>query len=556
MLTDKKYVTSFSGATGDDILSERIVIASNLYEDDFWEPSAPLNAYYKVSIREDPTSSDWTRIIDLNWYDSDIVSVSGGVGWRTCNYNPVGGWKQEIWISPIEIQIIGSHVGALKVEAIYEFTSGIPFTPHWNKLMSRDYAYLISGEGNVNIQGYQPWQTPMFEIGETVPIQVSADYSGPTIGETGRWQLWAFPLRGGSGRLLKEWNYDYFRETYDWELPTDAWVRGASDSKWRIELRNTLFSTDAIMVNTIDIRANAPPTPTISITPDDPQVEDTLTISISADTNSFTHEKITKFWVRAVETDTSNQFVYKSVYPDSGSADPYTATTTIDPRKAGDIFIQVWAHDEAGRESVIPGVATITIHEGKYSLSLTVLDEYNSIAIESVKVSQIGGSTKYTDSQGKCWFDLDKGQYSFQFIKAGYRAKTGSWSIVGDRDETVYLTRTTNTWDLTVTVQNKDGSTVWGSRVTVGTLHKNTDSSGECVFRDVPEGEYVVIAEADELSGTKTINLDRTQSIIVVLGEDDVDGAGLDPIVILGIISAIIIVLVGVYVYYRERRIR
>jgi hypothetical protein len=558
MLTDTKYVTAFKDATGSIILSERINIVGNMFEDDLFESSYPTKGYYNVYLLEDPTSTVWTQIVGLNWYSSATVRVTGGTGWRTCNVNPIGLFDQEIWISPMEIQLIGSHVGALKVEAVYDFASGVnPFASHWQKTMSCDYAYLISGEGRINIQGYQSWETPMYEIGETVPIQVSADYSGPTIGGNGRWQLWAFPLRGGSGRLLKEWNYDYFRETFYWSLPADAWVRGASDSKWRIELRNTLFSTDAIKVNTIDVRANAPPTPTIIATPENPQLGDPVAISISVNTNQYTHETILKFWVSATQTATNTQFIYKSVAVDSGSADPYTATTTVSsPQNAGEVYVEVWAHDEAGRESAVPGTATITWHEGRYRLALTVIDEYNSLAIENVRVQQTGGSIKYTDIQGKCWFDLNQGSYAFQFTKAGYRAKTGSWELSNsDRDEIVYMTRTTNTWDLTVTVQTKDGSTVWGAQVNVGALQMTTDTVGTCVFSDLPEGEYVVTAKDGNLEGSKQVNLDRSQSISITITKGGNGDVGeIDWLLIGGITVAVIIVLAGVYMYYREKR--
>jgi len=300
MLPDTVYVTSFSGATGDDALSERISIVGNLFEDSWVELSNPVRGYYNVYIRTDPSSATWEQIVGRAWSDPAKVVVTGITDWQAAaitqtSWFSLGSSRADIL--PIEIRLKGSIVGAIKVECRWEFTSGIPFTEKWQKTMSIDYAYLASGDGSINIEGYSQYDVPMFEIGDTVPIYVSADYSGATASGSGRWQLWAFPLRGGSGRMIKEWTYDYFRETHQWILPADAWVRGSSDSRWRLELHNTLFSTDAIMINTIDIRANAPPTPTILTSPAVPQVGEDITITMSANTNINTHEKIIKFIV-------------------------------------------------------------------------------------------------------------------------------------------------------------------------------------------------------------------------------------------------------------------
>ncbi|MBE3122994.1 MAG: carboxypeptidase regulatory-like domain-containing protein [Thermoplasmata archaeon] len=553
MMPDVKYITSFSGATGDDALSERISIVGNLYEDDWVEVSHPNRGYYSVYIRTDPQDPNWQQIVGWTWSDPQKVIVTGGTGWRTCNYNPLGGAAQEIWISPIEIRLKGSIVGAIKVEATYEF-SGLIST--WQKTMSIDYAYLASGNGKINVEGYTQQDVPMFEIGDTVPIYVEADYSGATASDTGRWQLWAFPLRGGSGRLLNEWNYDYFRETYQWTLPSDAWVRGATTSKWRLELRNTLFSTDAVMINTIDVKANAPPTPTISTSPDVPQVGQAITVTMSANTNANTNERILKFIVRGVYLDNNFQFVLKDVTPTPGTADPYTATTTITPPRAGRFRLQVWAHDVAGRESEVPAEKTIEMHEGNYRLTVTVYDQYNSFVITGATVARTGGESKTTDSLGRCWFDLNQGSYEFQIQKQGYRAVTQSWTIASDKDVSVYLTRTTNTWDLDVTVKDSNGSTVWGATVKVGGTEKLTDQTGIANFRDLAEGDYIVTAEKGTKSGEQDVTLDRSKSISITIKEGGGGDGELDSMTLLLYAAAAIGVLVAIVAayYYMKRK--
>lgn len=551
MMPDVKYVTSFSGATGSNALSERISIVGNMYADDWIAITQPIRGYYKVSIKENPTSTVWTPIIDLNWDDPTKVVVVGGTGWKACQ----GIMEHATTLTPIEIRLIGSHVGAMKVEARYEFRSSfpVPFPEYWQKTMSVDYAYLISGEGSINIAGYQSWQTPTFEIGETVPIQYSVDYSGATFGEPGRWELWAFPLRGGSGRLLTTFG-DYERSTYNWELPADAWVRN-TDNGWRLELKNTLFPTDAVDFRAIDIRANAPPTPTVTITPASPQVGSMVTISASANTNQFTNEAVQSFLVKVTRIATNTQLIYKFVSVDPGHADPYTASDTFNMCPcAGDVYVQVWAHDMAGSDSAVPYAKTVACHAGLYRLSLTVLDEYNAFPLVGVRVQPTGGTAKTTNAQGKCWFDLNAGSYSFQFTKAGYTAKTGSWTLSSsDRNEVFHMTKTSNTWDLTVAVETKDGNTVWGATVSAGATQLLTDQTGKCVFYSLAEGEYNIVATHGNMTGSLAINLDKSHSITIILGESG-GGEYIDPFIILGAVAAIAIVGVGVYMYYMERR--
>jgi len=561
MMPDTKYITSFSGADGDDALSERISIVGNLYENSPIEISHPNRAYYNVYIRTDPQNPNWQQIVGLNYYDSTKIIVNGGTGWQTTNYNPVGGDAQEIKLLPIEIRLKGSIVGALKVEARYEFGSSIPFQPTWQKTMSIDYAYLASGNGALNIEGYNHEDVPMYEIGETVPIQVSADYSGATAGDTGRWQLWAFPLRGGSGRLLKEWTYDYFRETYQWILPSDAWVRGSSNSQWTIELHNTLFSTDFVDINTIDIKANAPPTPTMITSPLIPELGDTISIDISAATNPNTNEQIQKFILRAIYTDNGYQFVYKDVAITPGHQDPFIAHTTIVPPRAGQFRLQVWAHDVAGRESVVPADIIIEMHEGKYRLTIRVLDQSNSFPIAGALVVQSGGTSKTTGTDGTVWFDLDQGSYAFEITKLGYRAKTESWTISStDRDVQSFMTRTENTWDLDVTVKDDNGSTVWGASVKVGGTEKLTDQTGVANFKDVAEGDYNIIAQKGTKSGKQSITLDKSTAITITIREGGAEENGTvlgisNIIFIIGGIVGAIVILYAVMYYMKRRRI-
>ena len=78
------------------------------------------------------------------------------------------------------------------------------------------------------------------------------------------------------------------------------------------------------------------------------------------------------------------------------------------------------------------------------------------------------------------------------------------------------------------------------------------------MFSDLPEGDYVVTAKNGNLEGSKDVDLDHSQSVTVTIkegGNGPVDGE-LDWLLIGGVIGAIAIILVGVYVYYKEKKVK
>jgi len=356
LFSDTKFITSFS-RTGLGAYSERIAFQGNLYKNSLFEMWHPTKGYYRVSISDDGTT--WDTIIDLSVSDTNTVKInSGSVGWQTIYYDTWSSGAISYRLPMMEIQLIGPYVGAIKVETVWHFEQTLTGGKQ-DKVMATDYAYLISGSGDISIKGYAPYDIPMFENGETVTIQVTADYSGKTADGNGRWELWAYPLRGGSGLLIKSWIYDNFREDVNWKLPSDAWVRGKNNSRWRIELHNTLFSTSAVDINTIDLRANAPPTPTISISPTQIIQGQEITLNITGNTNKLTNESLLYYAVILRYTSASKSFLEKNVAV-TGS-DPYKVTTTFTAPNSGELSILVIAHDAAGRETAVPAKLIVTV---------------------------------------------------------------------------------------------------------------------------------------------------------------------------------------------------
>jgi len=539
LLSDTKFVTAYSS---DNILvlSERIAFQGYMYEDDIVETSHPVKGWYVISIKTG-LNNPWVDVVSKNWYDSTKVKINNGnPAPADYGYNGLGLYEQRCDLPMMEIQFMGSVVGALRVSQVAEMTSGIPFTSNWDKTMSTDYAYLLSGKGVIWIEGYNPSDVPQFEIGETCPIHIEADYSGPTIGENGNWELWAFPHNGNPVIKIKTWNYDYFRETYNWVIPTGLWKQGASDNKVDLELRNTLFTTSKVKISSIDLKAKAPPTPTIQVTPTAPQVGETITVSMQANTNAQTNEIITAFHLRAIYTDNNQEIVYVTSIVPTGK-DPYLGSYSFTPQRAGPLKIQVWAHDKAGRESTTPATYTMEIHLGKYRLTVEALDYDTSLAIQGAKVTLYpGDSSKTTESDGKCWFDIEKSTYSVTVYKEGYRVETKTVLVEKDTIVTVILHRTTLIWNLKVTVTDEDGNKIqWADVKVGGVAQARTDESGSWTFQNLPDGEYIVSASKGTQTGSKNVVLDSNKEITVVIKKPIIEQA-----LSLNVILAIIVVII------------
>lgn len=319
---------------------------------------APNTGYYKVSIKE---GGSWKVIIWDGGLDENYVyKMSGTVNvqqWEVGWVSPSSTYD----IAPLSFKLKGAHVGAIHIEVVTDFVRAVVF--HETHVTSEDWCYVISGEGSINIAGYAPHQVPMFEIGENVPIEVAADYSGYTTTGNGRWELRYFSHGTGKSGTIKTWNQDWIRTTYNWNMPDNLWYRGILDSKITIELWNTLFPQEAVMVNSIDVKANAPPSPTVESSDYDPKVGDTINLQGSCNTNANTNEKLETFHIRAIYTDSNQEIGYwTQIVPVGQDPSSYSISISNLPR-AGRLEVQVWGHDVAGRESVDPGVAVITVHD-------------------------------------------------------------------------------------------------------------------------------------------------------------------------------------------------
>ena len=366
--SNSPIVTSYKDMPG--VLSEKIVVegwydwTGGLGSIRTWRP---INAWYRVRINEGAGWSD--PIIDENGIDETIVSWdqgSGNVHKEATQYtgNKPGPWSR----SSINFQIKGRHVGALKVEFRVEFNFLLGYETH---TISTDYVYLVSGFGELALEGVQP----TYEMGETVPIWVSCDYSGQGWGDNQHWTLmWSpldedSPVQGGIITTFDDWTREWYT---GWSVPYGVWWCGISNPTIRIELWNSLFPLRYVWADTIDIKSLAPSIPTISASSDRIEVGDSVTISGSVESS----EEIRNFAVWAYFSDKTSVRVFDDTWidPTGGGDGTYSFIVTIPSSqitRTGTLMVAAKALDICGRPSLNPAVISISVgYPGEEPLSL------------------------------------------------------------------------------------------------------------------------------------------------------------------------------------------
>ena len=508
----------------------------------------PRNGWYNVYVKDGP-NSQWENIITYDYVNTDIVDWEGGTNEKQSYTNFPGGAGADDhqYIGSISFKLKGQYVGALKIEVISRFILPLGIE-EWSACTSRDYCYLISGAGKVYIQGYEPYEVPTFELNEDVPIKVECDYSGATGSGNGKWQLWAYPYdQSISSVVIDDDIPDYYRGVIEWTIPDNFWYRGIPDSRVDIVLKNTLFDVAEASLTTIDLRANAPPTPIVTVSDNNPIKGDRVLIDMTAYTNENTHEVIDRFHVRLVNQNNGDEIFYVTTINAQGE-DPYQASYEFTAPIAGDYVIQVWAHDVAGRKSVNPAQIYIESHEGQHRLTVNIKDYDTSLPLEGATVTINGAKEKTTNSQGKVWFDLNRGFYVVESYKKGYRHNQDQIQIDKDETITIFLQQTALLWDLTVKVVDTDGNPVAYADVKVGAVTTaKTDAVGEWTFKDIPEGEYTIWVTKNDYSGEKTVGLLSDKTVTITVYKEG-EAFGLD--LMKAIVAIIIIAIFAVIAFF------
>jgi len=245
-------VTSMRRGIGER--SIEVVVQGNLVYDSLVSHWTPERGWYEVEINE---GSGWKRIINTKdgQVNDDIVAFVSGSTSKQKYYDRSGEviipgltFSTIKILNPIGFSLKGPHVGILRVRQKTEFSASLGLQKETHTT-SEDYAFLISGKGEVDLVGDR---TRFIAGVDTVKFIVDTGYSGYTTGGEYTERGWELKVYDNFGNLKKTWDigddkqgcrYDKQGNVLNYPIPSDAVVSGESHT-WTVVLTNTLFEQD------------------------------------------------------------------------------------------------------------------------------------------------------------------------------------------------------------------------------------------------------------------------------------------------------------------------
>ncbi len=142
------------------------------------------------------------------------------------------------------------------------------------------------------------------------------------------------------------------------------------------------------------VASGMPPTPTITVNDKTLETGETVYLSFSCNPNTgiYADDEILWFWWRALYDNYLDEIIYTNSTATLSNG-IYTGTGSFTPPHDGEVIIQCWAHDEAGRESETAQI-TIEVYTGNSSSDSTPGFEFILVICAIVFLSILKGSKK------------------------------------------------------------------------------------------------------------------------------------------------------------------
>jgi len=319
------------------------------------------SAYYRISHKS--YGGGWATIFDkggrkVSWLNVNTEWANGGT---KAFYHRLGIFSEMLLLPSITFSVIGHHPGAIKIELV-GFIKGNIFDSWHPKVLASDEAELLPSGGSIKRVGTRA----TYEVGETMEMQVTTDYSGSTVGESSKGYV--VKIRNPIGNVEKtiplQDDFDGKISIYikdEWYKPdTSGW-----DNTFKFELVNQMRPLGELTFATIDVIGKAPANCIISTSAESNQGKiqggETLTVTFTAEEKigavPIEEFSYCVFYGQSKNTaeppsDSPNWIRSWTSINAEKSSDGYTATVSFTvPSRAGYVTIKAWPVGEGNRHS-------------------------------------------------------------------------------------------------------------------------------------------------------------------------------------------------------------
>ncbi len=158
----------------------------------------------------------------------------------------------------------------------------------------------------------------------------------------------------------------------------------------------------------------------------------------------------------------------------------------------------------------------------EYTYSLTIkVEDVNGKPLQGL-TAKVGSAESVTDASGNATFDgLSSGNQGYSIVKGNY-TEFGSVELIADMSVAVTIVEK---YDLTIKVEDNNGTPLAEVAVKVGETTLITDNTGEVVFENLEIGSYSYMTSRNAVEQTADVELkDDNLSVTVVYNLTSISG--------------------------------
>ena len=282
---------------------------------------------YRI-YHKSPNSASWTLLADetgnkvnwINYNNPKKVPLKSGPLPQIIHRFDIA--------ESITFSLLGNHPGAIKVDFV-GFYRWDWFKAWRAEAISSDEAEVLPSGGLIEVTG----DKNTYEIGESLKMHVTTDYSGTTVGEQNKGYMVKVRDPDGDVVWIKDLSDDYDGHVYV-EIRDDWYDPDRVSNQFKFELVNQMRDLGVVSFFTIDVSAKAPADCSISFDVNSGKLEAgsqlKITFTAPEKTGSVPIEKF-KYCVFYGQKKSITE-------PPSGSSNWIRPWTTVDASKTGSTY--------------------------------------------------------------------------------------------------------------------------------------------------------------------------------------------------------------------------